>query len=410
MPDGLANQTGTAISPRSQTGLPASASASLVGAPSANGVQSFDRMHPYAAQALSLANLNQAGSAKDTRHVVLDLKGGDITYEVGDSLGVYPVNDPELVERIIQALHADDHLLVAGHDGHQRTLRETLLTTCDLRDIDDASALLLAEIAKGSEADRLKALVDDDDRMFNMDVLDLLDMFPDIHVDAERLVSTLAPLAPRLYSISSSLHAHPHQVHLTIAKSTIMVEGRLRKGVASTMFTERLSPGDHIPVFVQTSHDFRLPADGNTPIIMIGPGTGIAPFRAFLQSRQATGATGDAWLFFGDWHHKTDFLYQHELTAYLENCILTRLDTAFSRDQKEKIYVQHRMREHGATLYRWLEQGAYVYVCGDAKRMAGDVDRALCDIVAQHGSMAPEDAKAYIVELSRSKRYLRDVY
>ncbi len=354
--------------------------------------------------------MNQGGSAKDTRHIVIDLSGSGLTYEVGDSLGVYPTNCPELVDQIIAALHADGKRQVAGKDGHQRTLRECLLKSCNLRDFDEELVLLLAESASEPDAGLLRALAEDDDRLSSMDVLDLLLMAASARPSVEGFVNALAALTPRLYSISSSLKANPDQVHLTIAKATTMVEGRLRKGVASTMFADRLSPGDRVPVFVQSSHGFRLPADGSDPIIMVGPGTGVAPFRAFLQERTATGARGETWLFFGDQHRETDFLYESELTAFLADGTLTRLDAAFSRDQQEKIYVQHRMRERGAELYRWLERGAYFYVCGDAKRMAGDVDRALQDIIAKHGGMSSDEAKSYVAELSRSKRYLRDVY
>jgi len=217
-------------------------------------------------------------------------------------------------------------------------------------------------------------------------------------------------LAPRLYSIASSLRAHPEEVQLTVGKVACEKGGRLRKGVASTMFSDRLKPGDLVRVFPHASSDFTVPADPGAPMIMVGPGTGVAPFRAFLQERAATNAQGKNWLFFGDQHVATDFLYREEFDAMRESGILTRLATAFSRDQEEKVYVQDRMREKGAKLFRWLEEGAYFFVCGDARRMAVDVDRALHEIIAAEGHMSMGDAAQYVGEMKKAHRYVRDVY
>ncbi len=243
--------------------------------------------------------------------------------------------------------------------------------------------------------------------------LDLLTHFPSARrLTVARLIAALSPIQPRLYSISSSPRAYPEEVHLTVGVVRYTRNGcqRVRKGVASTFLAERVQPGQKVRIFVQPSHGFRPPANGDTPIIMVGPGTGIAPFRAFLQERQTLGASGQNWLIFGNQRCAYDFLYQHELEQYLRAGLLTRLDTAFSRDQSEKIYVQHRMLEHAARIWDWLERGAHFYVCGDAKRMARDVDRALHQIVTEQGRLSEAEAKSYVAALVRAKRYQRDVY
>jgi sulfite reductase (NADPH) flavoprotein alpha-component len=243
------------------------------------------------------------------------------------------------------------------------------------------------------------------------EVLDLLLKYPSARPSPESLVAALAPISPRLYSIASSRAAHPDEVHLTVGVVRYLnCHGRQCKGVASTYMADRLKPGMKVRVFLQTSHGFRLPADPNTPVIMVGPGTGIAPFRAFLEERHATGAKGKNWLFFGDQHEAHDFLYRDEIEQYQRGGTLSRIDTAFSRDSDQKLYVQHRMAERGQELWDWLQSGAYFYVCGDAKRMAKDVDNALKAIVAKHGGMSDEAAAGYVSEMAKNKRYLRDVY
>ncbi|HEU5115393.1 MAG TPA: sulfite reductase subunit alpha, partial [Isosphaeraceae bacterium] len=244
----------------------------------------------------------------------------------------------------------------------------------------------------------------------NLDILDILRRHPPTWVDPAQFVSGLSPLKPRLYSISSSPKRHAGQVHLTVRRVSYERNGRSRKGVASTMLADRVTSGSSLRVFVQKSHGFRLPADPKTPVIMVGPGTGIAPFRAFLHERDVLGAPGRTWLFFGDQRSSHDFLYQAELLDLKQRGILSRMETAFSRDQEKKIYVQDRIREHGAEIFSWLEAGAYLYVCGDAKRMATDVDRALRDLIAHSGSMTEQSARAYMAALTSSGRYLRDVY
>ena len=242
------------------------------------------------------------------------------------------------------------------------------------------------------------------------DVLDFLLAFRTLKISFSDLVQCLPVLNPRLYSIASSLKKHPDQVHLTVGKVTYEKNERLRKGVASTMLADRVTSGDALDVFIQPSHGFTVPADAKAPMIMVGPGTGIAPFVAFLQEREATGAGGDNWLFFGDQKSATDFLYREQLESYKESGLLQKLDTAFSRDQDHKIYVQDRMRESGAEIFKWLESGGYFYVCGDARRMAKDVDAALHEIIATHGKMSADQAKEYVKKLSKDNRYERDVY
>jgi len=241
-------------------------------------------------------------------------------------------------------------------------------------------------------------------------VLDALRRFPSARPPLDEFLASLGRLQPRLYSISSSLRAHPRQVHLTIGVVRFQSAGRWRNGTASHFLGVRANLGDTIPVFIQRSPRFRLPDDSDRPIIMVGPGTGVAPFRAFLQEREAVGAKGRNWLFFGNQYINLDFLYRSELDGFLDRGVLTRLDIAFSRDSAEKVYVQDRMSEHAAELWRWLEEGAYFYVCGDAKRMARDVDQMLCRIVAEQGRRSAEEAKSYIAELGKTNRYHRDVY
>jgi sulfite reductase (NADPH) flavoprotein alpha-component len=374
-----------------------------------------DRKRPFAAAVLGVEPLCRPGSDKDVRHVALDLRRSGLAYEVGDALGVYPENCPELVHAILEALNSSGEMPLLTPDGRNVTawealLREYLIT----RGSRKLLALLARYAADADEARSLQALVDGDPDEFleGRDLLDLLTAFPSARPPLSELVEALSPLQPRLYSIASSLKAYPEQVHLTVGVVRYSKQGcnRPRKGVASTFLAERVAPGARVKVFVQPAHAFRLPAFGDTPVIMVGPGTGIAPFRAFLQERQALGARGKNWLFFGDRRRECDFLYQQELEDYRRGGLLTRLDCAFSRDQEEKLYVQHRMRQHAAELWAWLEEGAHFYVCGDAQRMARDVDQALHQLVAQQGRLTDDEAKAYVSTLKRMKRYQRDVY
>ena len=373
----------------------------------------FSRTNPFPARLITNRRLNTAGSAKDTRHFEISLEGSGLIYEAGDALGVMPQNCPALVDEIINALGCDGEEAVAEPSGKETSLRSALLRCYQIT--KPGSSFLQSVAEKASDAE-LKSLLeparktDLDTYLFGREVIDLLLRCLTAKFAPKEFVALLPKLQPRLYSISSSPKAHPGEVHLTVAAVRYESHGRVRKGICSTFLADRADAETPVPVFVQVSHGFRLPADDDKPVIMIGPGTGIAPFRAFLEERRATAAKGRNWLFFGDQQKKCDFLYQEQLEAMLAEGCLTRLDTAFSRDQSEKIYVQTRMIEHGAELWRWLEDGAHLYVCGDAKRMAKDVDAALHDIIQQAGGRSADDAKSYVAKLKSDKRYQRDVY
>ena len=366
---------------------------------------------PVPAAFTAALRLNRDGSEKDTRHVVFRL-GGGLAYDVGDSVGVHAVNCPELVAAVIERLGGDSADEVDCPDGTRRCLGEALSRVCDIGRPSDAAVEVLASRAPDfGESQRLQALAEGypGAQPEDADLLDLLLAFPSARPPVQELVGALDVLQPRLYSIASSPKAVADEVHLTVAAVRYRRHGRLRKGVASIFLAERAAAGDAVPVFIQPAHGFRLPADDGAPIIMIGPGTGVAPFRAFLQERRARGAGGRNWLFFGDQRRGADFLYEEEFTGYERDGLLTRLDLAFSRDQSERIYVQHRMRERSAELWSWLEEGASLYVCG-AAAMARDVDAALAAIIARQGRKSAGEAKAYLAALARDKRYLRDVY
>jgi sulfite reductase (NADPH) flavoprotein alpha-component len=371
----------------------------------------WSRLHPFAATILRSVRLNGPGSEKETRHVEIDLGDLGPTYRVGDSLGVIPTNCGELVDQLIAALGASGDERVANASGDEMPLQVALARDCCLSEINEDILVLLADAATDAdEADTLRRMVEDDAPLAGLDVLDVLHRFPSARPSPRDLLRSLSELRPRLYSISSSPKRHPGQVHLTVARVAYDAHGRSRKGVASTMLADRVETGSQVRVFVQPSHGFTLPADPDAPIVMIGPGTGIAPFRAFLHERDAIGARGKNWLFFGDQRGTCDFLYEDELNDLAARGVLTRLDTAFSRDQDRKVYVQHRMLEHGGGLFAWLEAGAHVFVCGDARRMAVDVDRALREVVRVHGTRDDDAAAAYVRDLAFAGRYLRDVY
>lgn len=369
----------------------------------------YTRKNPFNARLKAVSALNADGSFKDTRHVVIDLKDSGIHYRPGDSLGVFPRNCPELVDAIIAALGATGDEVVSTPSG-SRPLREALIVDFDItKPADEAIEYLASVAADPDEAQALRQLAEagaDE----GQDLLEILETYSSAWPDPRQLVTTLGRLQPRLYSIASSQRLHPDEVHTTVGVVRYQRSGRNRKGVASTFFADRLMPEERVRVYIQPTHDFRLPADGNVPVIMVGPGTGIAPFRAFLQERQAHGDTGRNWLFFGNSGQATDFLYRGELEGFLESGLLTRLDTAFSRDQQKKIYVQQRMSEQGPELWDWLQEGAFIYVCGDAKRMARDVDAALRQIIEDQGGLSEDEAEAFVKMLIKDKRYLRDVY
>lgn len=372
--------------------------------------QSRDR--PALATLVDAHPLNRSGSEKDVRHVVLDLSATDVTYEAGDSLGVFARKNPVLVQAVLDRIGATGEEMVA-FDGDALPLRQVLLSKVDIARPSDECMLFLATRAfDGEEALKLQALAAGEGpaELVEADLLDLLLAFPSVMPSLPGLLKSLDRLQPRLYSIASSSKAHPREVHLTVSAVRWDSNERTRTGIGSCYLADFAKPGDVIPVFVQKSHGFAPPTDDNAPAIMVGPGTGVAPFRAFLEEREARGAKGRNWLFFGDQKRVTDFLYEDQIVDWQRRGILTRLDLAFSRDQAEKIYVQTRMRENAAELWAWLEQGAHFYVCGDAKRMASDVEKALLDIAAGPGGKSPTEAKAWLDGLAKAGRYLRDVY
>jgi sulfite reductase (NADPH) flavoprotein alpha-component len=371
------------------------------GTETAPAVETQGRSRPFSAPLLISRTLNGAGSDKEVRHVEISLAGSGLAYEAGDALGVYPQNCPELVGEMLALTRCDGEEEVQLADGALISFRKALSERCDL---GKPSGELVARLA-GPAAPL------DDRNAAPLHVADLLKRRPESHLTAGEVVRLLRPIAPRLYSISSSPKAHSGQVHLTVGVVRYSAHGRNRKGVCSTFLAERVAPSDGtVPVFIHSNSAFRLPADPNAPIIMIGPGTGIAPFRAFLHERRAIGAKGRCWLFFGDRHAASDFLYADEIAAFQRDGVLTSLDTAFSRDQEAKIYVQHRIADRAAEMFAWLEEGASLYVCGDAARMAKDVDAALQAAVEKAGGKTADQAQAYVRQLRSSKRYLRDVY
>ncbi len=375
----------------------------------------YSRKNPFPGRIVTNRVLSLPGSGKEIRHLEVSLTGSGLKYETGDSLGVYPENDPALVEETLAALSATGDETVPGNDGAPVTLRQALTRHYQITQPSKQFLEAMAAHSEGSSV--LSELLADPARkadvekhVYGMEVIDFLLTHPSVHFTPEEFVKLLRKLQPRLYSISSSPRAYPDEAHLTVATVRYEAHGRQRKGVASTFLAERADHPVTVPLFFHSAKHFRLPEDGTLPVIMVGPGTGIAPFRAFLQDRKASGATGKNWLFFGDQKAAYDYLYREELEAMQRDGLLTRLDVAFSRDQEEKVYVQHRMLENAAELYQWLEAGAHFYVCGDASRMAKDVDAALHKIVETAGGKTPEEAAAYVEALKKAKRYKRDVY
>jgi len=375
----------------------------------------WSRKNPYPAKLLVNRGLSGPYSANDTRHYELSLADSGLTYEAGDAVGIVESNCLNLVQEVLDALHCTGDELVPDGASEPKRLREALWKDLAITKPSTQFLHALVEKADGS-APFLRDLLLPDQKealehyLEGLHIVDLLEEHPSARFTAEEFVKTLRKLTPRLYSIASSSKLHPKQVHLTIATVRYESHGRLRKGVASTYMAERVAVGAVVPIFFHVAKGFRLPEDGNTPIIMVGAGTGIAPYRAFLQERIVTGAKGGNWLFFGDQREKEDFLYREEWEKMLADCTLTRLHTAFSRDQEEKIYVQHRMLENAAEIWKWLEEGAHFFVCGDASRMAKDVHAALHRIIETEGHKTPEKAAEYLEAMEKTKRYKRDVY
>ncbi|MED1777225.1 assimilatory sulfite reductase (NADPH) flavoprotein subunit [Bacillus subtilis] len=387
---------------------PASAAASQT------GESSYSRTKPFRAEVLENLNLNGRGSNKETRHVELSLEGSGLTYEPGDSLGVYPENDPELVELLLKEMNWDpEEIVTLNKQGDVRPLKEALIYHYEITVLTKPLLEQAAQLTGNDELRELLAPGNEENVKAYIEGRDLLDLVRDygpFSVSAQEFVSILRKMPARLYSIASSLSANPDEVHLTIGAVRYDAHGRERKGVCSILCAERLQPGDTLPVYVQHNQNFKLPKDPETPIIMVGPGTGVAPFRSFMQEREETGAEGKAWMFFGDQHFVTDFLYQTEWQNWLKDGVLTKMDVAFSRDTEEKVYVQHRMLEHSAELFEWLQEGAAVYICGDEKHMAHDVHHTLLEIIEKEGNMSREEAEAYLADMQQQKRYQRDVY
>jgi sulfite reductase (NADPH) flavoprotein alpha-component len=380
----------------------------------------FSKDRPFPARLTENRLLNKPGSHKETRHFVVDIAGSGLTYKVGDSLGIFPSNRPAEVDEIIQRLGVSGHeavspamLKLPAPIPLREALTERLALAKPTRKLvetlaskatDEADQAKLAVLLAPEGKDQLAGYLED------REYIDLLTEYPSARLTPQELVDHMRKLMPRLYSIASSPKVHPTEVHLTVAVVRYETNQRSRVGVATTFLADRAAlQSAPVPVFVSDSH-FGVPEDNAKDIIMVGPGTGIAPFRAFLQERVATGATGRNWLFFGDQHRATDYLYEEDWAKWQQAGALARVDLAFSRDQILKVYVQDRMRENAAELWAWLKAGAHFYVCGDAKRMAKDVDVALHDIIAQQGGLGAPGAVDYVKQMKKDRRYQRDVY
>jgi len=371
---------------------------------------------PFTGRHLLNRRLTGPGSTKDTRHHEIGIEDRPATYVPGDALGLYPRNDPAVVDRVLAAVGASGDEPVPGPGGEPMPARRALTEVYNLN--SPSRRLLELYIARGADhlapllergnAEALKTYLNGWNEAH--DVLDVLEDHRAIRLSVDELVGTLRKGLPRLYSIASSLKAHPGQVHLLVVGVRYTIRGRERAGICSTWLAERWPEGGTAPMYLQNQQKhFAMPADPNLPMVMVGPGTGLAPFRAFIEERRATGARGRNWLFFGEQHRATEYFYEDELTRYARDGFL-RLDTAFSRDQPDKVYVQHRMREQARELWAWLQEGAEFFVCGDKERMAADVDHELHRIAETEGGMSEDDARAWVLDLKKTKRYKRDIY
>jgi len=374
----------------------------------------YSRTNPFYAEVIENINLNGRGSDLETRHLVLSLEGSNFQYEPGDCIGIYPENDPEIVDAIISRMNWNpEEPVVVNKDGTKQPLREALLRSFEITIL---SRKMMEKFAEYTSDPRFHELLAQDraaelkEYLKGRDLLDLVNDFSPWNAPAQEFISQLRKLPARLYSIASSYKANPDEVTLVIRAVRYEAHGRQRKGVCSVYCAERLQPGDKVPIYVQHNSHFKLPSNPETPIIMVGPGTGVAPFRSFIEERDETGAAGKSWLFYGDRHFRTDFLYQTDWQRWLKSGALTRMDVAFSRDTAEKVYVQHRMLEKSRELYEWLEEGAYFYVCGDKNNMAKDVHEALLQIIEKEGGKSRSEAEAYLDNLKAAGRYQRDVY
>ncbi len=382
-------------------------------APAAAAISSYGLKNPFPAEVLENILLNGKGSAKETVHVELSLAGSGLSYEPGDALAVIPTNADDVVADLLKAAQLTGNEEIDTKASGKKSLAEALRHDLDITGL---SRSVLTKLNEASPHPQLTALLDEaakdqlKDYNYGREIIDAITDFAPKGLPAQTLASLLRKLPPRLYSIASSPLAHPDEVHLTVAAVRYHSHGRERKGVASTFLADAAHTGQSVKVYTHANKNFRLPESGDTPIIMVGPGTGIAPFRAFVEHRAELGHSGKNWLFFGDQRYMFDFLYQLEWQEHLKNGTLSHLDVAFSRDQQEKIYVQQRMREKSRALYDWLQNGAHFYVCGDASRMAHDVHEALIALYQQHGNLTREAAEAELEALKKAKRYQRDVY
>ena len=365
--------------------------------------------NPYQSKLLVNRLLNQ-GSDKETRHFELSLKESGLSYEPGDSLGVIPQNSSQVVNDLLNAVGlSGSEVVQMGEDS--LSLKDALANRLACTVLSKIQVKKFNELALSDKLNDLLLPANREsfsDYLWGRELIDLFLEFPQQGIGAEALVGLLRPMPPRLYSIASSIKAHSEEVHLTVAIVRYDTYGRKREGVCSSYLADRV--GDRIPCYFHPNKNFKLPEDDKVPIIMVGPGTGIAPFRSFVEERMATGAKGKNWLFFGDRSSKTDYLYGNEWEQYRQDGLLTDLDLAWSRDQSEKEYVQHKMLAKGKKLWSWLQEGAIFYVCGDASRMAKDVDLALRQIAASEGDMSEDDANAWVKSLQKNRRYLKDVY
>ncbi len=372
----------------------------------------YNRNNPFQTALIAYQRLSGDHSEKETRHYIFNLQNSGIQYEVGDALGVWPTNSPDLADEVLHAVNLRPAELVTVKGLGELQLREALIHHYDITRITPG---ILQAVHDRIHSDQLGHLLKTGNSkelqqwLWGRQIIDLLEEFP-LSVTPNEFIEMLKPIQPRLYSISSSYKANPDEVHITVSTVRYPFNEKERKGVCSVFLADRTDQTSKIPIFIQKTSHFHLPNNTDVPIIMVGPGTGVGPFRGFLQERKVTQSKGKNWLFFGEQRSEFDFYFKEELEALQKEGLLTRLDTAFSRDQEEKIYVQHRMIEHGAELWAWLQEGAYFYVCGDASRMAKDVDAALKQVIQQHGGKNTAEAEQYVKEMAQSKRYARDVY
>ncbi|WP_147533334.1 sulfite reductase subunit alpha [Bacillus marasmi] len=374
----------------------------------------YSRTNPFHAKVLKNVNLNKEGSSKETRHIEFSLEGSGLSYVAGDALGILPSNDPELVASLLEEMKWNpEEEVIINKQGETLPLQEALTSYFEITLLSKKVLQQASELTDNEELQKL-LLVENANLLKEYcngrDLLDMLQDFGPWKGTAQEFVSILRKMTARLYSIASSINAHPGEVHLTIGAVRYNAHGRVRKGVCSVLVAERTQEGDTLPVFIQPNKHFHLPESVDKDIIMVGPGTGIAPFRSFIEERAVTKATGRTWLFFGDQHAASDFLYEEEIEQYLQDGVITKLDLAWSRDTDKKVYVQNKILENSKEVFEWLDNGGYFYICGDKDRMAKDVHNTLIEVIAKEGSMSQEDADAYLNDLKKQGRYLRDVY